>query len=72
MGRSKPKQDDEEVEIDWASSSVLEELRTRLKHVMEYLEEDRMRCVADTKAGTRCTRQREDIEDVIQCWQHRH
>ncbi len=53
------------------SRRVENELRTRLKHIMEYLEADLMRCVEDTQAGTRCKRQREDIEDVIQCWQHR-
>lgn len=59
------------VDIDWESDRVQNELRSRLKHIMEYLEEDRMRCVADTLAGTRCTRQRVDVEDCIQCWQHR-
>jgi metal-dependent amidase/aminoacylase/carboxypeptidase family protein len=58
-------------DIDWNSARIQSELRSRLKHIMEYLEDDLMRCVSDTAAGTRCKRQREDIMDVIQCWQHR-
>lgn len=58
-------------DLDLDSGRIVNELRTHLKHVMEYLEDDLMRCVSDTAAGSRCKRQREDIEDVIQCWQHR-
>ena len=59
------------VDIDWDSDTIQKELRSRLKHVMEYLEADSTRCASDTAAGTRCSRQRDGVEDVIQCWQHR-
>ena len=59
------------VDIDWDSDAVRDELRWRLKRILGWIEEDPDRCASATLAGTRCTPPREDVEDCIQCWQHR-